>query len=250
LGLGVVVPSTSKSLTTVLTRELLDTSLKLRSEVSDKTLNRPGESLTQSWKDCQYKVLLDIGGKHTANSVTLNLLGEFLEHVNLTLTSLTILESLHHLLCPLASLSARCALAATLVAVEVAETADSSDNIGALIHDDNSSRSETRLAILKGIEIHKLVITDVLRENGSGRTTGDDSQKVVPSTSNTTTVLLNQLTHGNGHLLLNCAGVVNMARDTEELGTLVALTTETSEPASSSSADSRGNSNSLDVGNS
>jgi hypothetical protein len=63
-------------------------------------------------------------------------------------------------------------------------------------------------------------------------------------------VLVNQLTHGNGHLLLNCAGVVDVARDTEELGTLVALTTETSEPASSSSADSRGNSNSLDVGNS
>jgi hypothetical protein len=43
-----MVPSTSKGLTTMLLRELLDTSLKLRSEVSDKTLNRPGEGLSQS----------------------------------------------------------------------------------------------------------------------------------------------------------------------------------------------------------
>jgi hypothetical protein len=48
LRLGVVVPSASKGLTTMLLRELLDTSLKLRSEMSDKTLNRPGKSLTQS----------------------------------------------------------------------------------------------------------------------------------------------------------------------------------------------------------
>jgi hypothetical protein len=228
-----MVPSTSKGLTTMLLRELLDTSLKLRSEVSDKTLNRPGEGLSQS-----------------ANSVTLNLLGELLEHVNLTLTGLTLLKSLHHLLCPLATLSARCALAATLVAVEVAETADSSDNIGALIHNDNSSSAESRLAVLEGIEVHQLVITDVLGENRSRRTTGDDSQKVIPSTSNTTTVLVNQLTQRDGHLLLNSAGVVDMARDTEQLGTLVSLTAEASKPASSSSADSRGNSNSLDVGNS
>lgn len=48
LRLGIVVPSASKGLTTVLLSELLHTSLKLRSEMSDKTLNRPGESLTQS----------------------------------------------------------------------------------------------------------------------------------------------------------------------------------------------------------
>jgi hypothetical protein len=48
LGSGIMVPSTSKGLTTMLLRELLDTSLKLGSEVSDKTLNRPGEGLSQS----------------------------------------------------------------------------------------------------------------------------------------------------------------------------------------------------------
>jgi len=175
-----MIPSTSQSLTTILSRELLDASLKLRSEMSDETLDGPGKSLSQS-----------------ADSVALNLLGELLEHVNLTLTGLTILESLHHLLRPLATLSAGCALAATLVAVEVTETADGSDNIGALVHDDNSGRSETRLAVLKGIKVHQLVIADRLGKNGSGRTTGDDSQKVVPSTSNTTTVLVNQLTHRN-----------------------------------------------------
>jgi hypothetical protein len=182
--------------------------------------------------------------------VALNLLGELLKHVNLTLTGLTLLESLHHLLRPLATLSAGCALAATLVAVEVAETADGSDNIGALVHDDNSGRSETRLAVLEGIKVHQLVIADRLGENGSGRTTRDDSQKVVPSTSNTTTVLVNQLTHRNRHLLLNGTGVVDVTGDTEKLCALVTLTAKTSKPASSSAADSGGNGHSLDIGDS
>lgn len=180
--------------------------------------------------------------------MTLNLLGELLEHVNLPLTSLALLESAHDLLRPLAALSAGCALAATLVAVEVAETADGPDNIGALVHDDNGSSTETRLAILEGVKVHQLVIADVLGQDRSGRTTGDDGQKVIPSTSNTTTVLVNQLTQGNRHLLLDGDGVVDMARDTEELGALVSLTAKAGEPASSSAADGRGDGDSLDVG--
>jgi hypothetical protein len=250
LGLRIMIPSTSQSLTAMLPRELLDASLKLRSEMSDETLDGPGESLSQSWKTISTVTQKLLIRKHTTNSVTLNLLGELLEHINLTLTGLTVLESLHHLLRPLATLSARCALAATLVAVEVAETADGSDNIGALVHDDNSGRSETRLAVLEGIKVHQLVIADRLGKNRGGRATRDNSQKVVPSTTNTTTVLVNQLTHRNRHLLLNGTGVVDVTRDTEELGALVTLTAKASKPASSSSADSRGNGHSLDVGDS
>jgi hypothetical protein len=48
LGLRIMIPPTSQSLTTILSRELLDASLKLRSEMSDKTLDGPGKSLSQS----------------------------------------------------------------------------------------------------------------------------------------------------------------------------------------------------------
>lgn len=186
----------------------------------------------------------------TANSVTLNLLGQLLQHINLTLSSLSLLKSLHDLLRPLAALSARCALAATLVSVEVAETADTSNNIGTLVHDNDGSGTETRLAILEGIKVHQLFVADVLGENGSGRTTGDDGLEVVPSTSDTTTVLLNQLSERDGHLLFDSDGVVDVAGDTEELSALVSLTTEASKPASTSSANSRSDSDSLDIGDS
>jgi hypothetical protein len=185
----------------------------------------------------------------TANSVTLNLLGQLLEHVNLTLTALTLLETLHDLLSPLASLTARCALAATLVAVEVAETADGTDDIGTLVHDDNGGSSETRLAVLEGVEVHQLVVANALGQNGSGRTTWDDGLKVVPATTDTTAVLVNQLTERNGHLLLDSARVVDVSGDTEELGTLVALTTEASEPVTAATANGGSDSHGLDVGN-
>lgn len=227
-----MTPSTSQRSTTRLLCKLLHPGLQLGSEVTDKTLDGPGESLSQS-----------------ADSVSLNLLGELLEHVNLPLTSLTLLKSGHDLLRPLAALSAGCALAATLVAVEVAETADGSDNVGALVHDDNGSSTETRLAVLEGVKVHQLVVADVLGQDRSRRATGDDGQKVIPSTSNTTTVLVNQLTQGNRHLLLDGDGVVDVTRDTEELGALVSLTAKAGKPASSSTADSRGDGDSLDVGN-
>lgn len=55
----------------------------------------------------------------TANCVALDLLGQLLQHVNLPLATLTLLKSLHDLLSPLAALTARRALTARLVSVEV-----------------------------------------------------------------------------------------------------------------------------------
>ena len=136
--------------------------------------------------------------QHTADSVTLNLLGELLEHVNLPLASLALLESAHDLLRPLAALSAGCALAATLVAVEVAETADGSDNIGALVHDDNGSSTETRLAVLEGVKVHQLVVADVLGQDRSGRATRD----VFNSCSSSQVAELEMYLHSHMYLVL------------------------------------------------
>jgi hypothetical protein len=187
----------------------LDSCLKLGPEVSDQTLDGPSESLTES-----------------ANGVSLNLLGELLHHVNLTLASSSLLEAVHDLLGPLGALATRGALPARLVVVELAETGDGTDNVG------------------------ELVVADLPGKDGSGRATRNDSLEVVPATNDTTAVLVNKLTERDGHLLLDGARVVDVTRDTEELGASVTLTAELVEPVGTTADDRRGDSDSLDVGDS
>ena len=95
-----------------------------------------------------------------ANCVALYLLGELLQHIDLSLPSLALLESRHDLFGPFAALSARRALTTGLVPVEVAQPRDSANNISALIHDNNSRCAETRLAVLQGIKVHELVVAN------------------------------------------------------------------------------------------
>jgi len=92
------------------------------------------------------------------------------------------------------------------------------------------------------------LLTDFSWNNRDGTTTRDDTLHVLPSTSNTTTVLLQQLLQRNRHFLLNDAWVVDVSGDTEDLCSRVSLTTETSEPRSSTTSDSWGNSDGLNVG--
>lgn len=80
---------------------LSNAGLQLRAEVSDETLDRPRKGLAQS-----------------ADRVALDLLREFLEHVDLALLGVAGLETLHYLHRPLAALAARRALTAALVLVE------------------------------------------------------------------------------------------------------------------------------------
>ena len=116
-------------------------------------------------------------------------------------------------------------------------------------HDDDGRGTQTRLDITEGIEIHKNIVTDVAGQNWDRRSSGDDSQQVIPTSLDTTAVLLNQFLQGDRHLLLDRARVVDMTRDTEQLGTGVAGATESSEPLASTSQDGGGNGDSLDVGN-
>jgi hypothetical protein len=229
--LCIVCPSTSKCGSTVLLSESLYPGLELWPEMPDETLQRPCERLAER-----------------ADGVSLNLLGQLLEHVDLALPRLALGESVHNLVCPLAALSARCALTAGLVVVELCETCDGADNISRLVHDDDSGGTETGLRVLESVEVHELVVADVLGKNGSRRTTGDDGLEVVPAADDTAAVLVDELTERNRHLLLDGTGVVDVARNGKELGTLVALTAEACEPATSTTADGGCDSDGLDVG--
>ena len=180
--------------------------------------------------------------------MALNLLGELLQHVDLARAAHALLETLHDLVGPLGALTARSALAAGLVAVEVTETRDGAHNVGALVHDDDGSSAETGLAVLEGIEVHELVVADMLGQNRGRRTAGNDGQQVVPAATDATAMLLDQLAHGNAHLLLNSARVVHVAADTKELSAVVALAAEAGEPGATTAADGRGDRDGLDVG--
>ena len=61
-------------------------------------------------------------------------------------------------------------------------------------------------------------------------------------------MLVDELAKRDGHLLLDCAGVVDVTRDTEQFGALVAITTEGGEPTSATADDGGRNSDSLNVG--
>ena len=54
--------------------------------------------------------------------MALDLLRELLQHINLSLSSLALLKSLHDLLCPLATLSAWRTLSTGFVSVEVTQS--------------------------------------------------------------------------------------------------------------------------------
>ena len=110
-----------------------------------------------------------------------NLLRQLLQHINLSLSRLAFLKTLHDLLCPLGALAAWRTLATAFMLVELAQAANCADNIRALVHNDDSRGAKTGLAVLEGIEIHGLVIADVLRKNWRGGTARYNGFEVVPT---------------------------------------------------------------------
>ena len=63
-------------------------------------------------------------------------------------------------------------------------------------------------------------------------------------------MLLYQVFERDTHFLLDNAGVVDMTTDTEKLGSLIPLATESGEPTGTSSANRRGYGDGLDIGDS
>lgn len=115
----------------------VDTVLHFSSELSDESLNGPGCGITEG-----------------ANCVTFDLIRELFEHIDLGEVSITELHTLKHVNHPASTLTARCALTATLVLVELSKTKDGIDDVGLVVHDNDSSCSETGSTVLEIIEVH------------------------------------------------------------------------------------------------
>ena len=83
----------------------VDAVFDLASELSDQSLDGPGSGVTEG-----------------ANRVTFDLVRKFLEHVNLSEVGVSELHAFKHIDHPAGTLATGCALAATLVLVELGET--------------------------------------------------------------------------------------------------------------------------------
>ena len=180
--------------------------------------------------------------------MTLDLLGQLLQHINLPLPPLALLEPLHDLLGPFAALAARGALPAAFVLVERREARDGSHDVGGFVHYDDGRGAETGLAVLESVEVHELLVADAAGEDGSGGAAGDDGFEVVPSASDAAAVLLDEFAEGDRHFFLNGAGVVDVAGDAEELGARVSLPAKGIEPACTAADDGGGYRDGFDVG--
>lgn len=191
----------------------VDSVLHLPAEVLDETLHRPGGSITES-----------------ADSVTFNLEGKLLQHVDLSKVSITLLDTVEQVDHPACTLTARSALSTAFVLVELGKAEDGVDDVGLLVHDDDGSGTETTLHVLECVEVHDNFAADLFGEHWHRGTSWDDSLKVVPTTDHTAAVPFDKLTQRDTHLLLNSDWIVDMTTDTEELSALVFVATESGEP--------------------
>lgn len=108
--------------------------------------------------------------------------------------------------------------------VEFAEAGDRSDNVGALVHDDDGRRAQTRLDVSQGVEIHQYRVAGAFGENRDRGTTRNDGQQIVPATTDTATMSLDEIAKRDTHLLLNRTWIVDVSRNAKQLGARVVLT--------------------------
>ncbi len=123
----IMCPTTRSRLAAMFLRVALHPFLEFGAEMADQTLQRPGEGFTQCYDPEKSAGARQKGRRAvsrnwlTANSMAFNLLGQLLEHVDLTSASLAAFEPLHDLLRPLTTLPTRRALPAALMPVESGE---------------------------------------------------------------------------------------------------------------------------------
>ena len=121
--------------------------LQLRPEVSDQTLDWPGSSISQS-----------------TDGVTLDLLGQLPDHVDLLGLGVALGEPPHHGVHPVDALPAGSALTTGLVFVEERQPGDGLHHVGLLVHHDDGCSAQASLSGHQGIKIHHDVVADLESE--------------------------------------------------------------------------------------
>jgi len=84
--------------------------------------------------------------------------------------------------------------------------------------------------------------------NRSRRSARNDTQKIIPSASDTSSVSFNEFLERDGHFFFNSCRVVDMSRNVEKLRARIPLSAETYEPRTTAPADTWSYSYSFYVG--
>ena len=132
--------------------------------------------------------------------------------------------------------------------IKLTQPQDRLDNVSFLVHNDNSSCSQTTFKLSQSIEVHQYVVTEELWQQSDRGSSGNDGFEVVPATDDTTTVTVDQLSEGNRHFLFHCARVIDVSGNTEQFCASIVGSTEGGEPAGASSHDGWADCNCLNVG--
>ena len=141
-----------------------DAPLHLRAEMADQPLHRPHRAVGQR-----------------ADRVTLDLVRDVEQHVDLRHRGIAFDHALHDPPHPTRTLAARGALAAALVLVEFRQPRDRLYDIGRLVHDDDGGGAEPALDGDQAVEIHQHRLADRLRYDRHRRTAGNDARADCPS---------------------------------------------------------------------
>ena len=129
---------------------LADALLHLGAKVADETLNGPGGGVSEG-----------------ADGVSFDLACDLLEHVDLLELCVADNHAIHDGREPRTSLATGSALAAALVLVKLAQSRDCCDDIGALVHHDHGSGSESRFDVSQSIKVHPFVFLHVRQTQSS-----------------------------------------------------------------------------------
>lgn len=103
--------------------------------------------------------------------VSLDLLGQLEQHVNLPLAPAPLDEPAHHICHPRCPLAAGRALATRLVLIKLCEPGDAGDDVGLLVEDNDRACAESRAEVLQRVVIHP--VTGVEQKKGQQAMTSE-----------------------------------------------------------------------------
>src|SRR6202158_1161680 len=131
---------------------------------------------------------------------------------------------------PARTLTARRALAAALVLVEIGNPRDRTDQVGRFVHHDHRGGAETGAQFSQAVEIHRCIDNLFRRHHPHRRTAGDHRLEIIPAAADAAAMTLDQLPEWNPHCLFDVAGTLDMAGDAEQFGADIVGPADRGEP--------------------
>src|SRR5690606_1244585 len=150
--------------------------------------------------------------------MSLDLLGNIEQHVDLALVRLSSHQPFHDTPHPAGSLATGRALAAALVLEEVGQSRNRLNDVRRLVHDDHGSRAERRFQFAHAFKIYRGVEHVLVLHHWARGPTRYNREQIVPAATYAIAVLFHDFAEGDAHRIFNHAGRVYVADQHEQLG--------------------------------